>query len=217
MSDKAKNVVSYYVLCNKLKDIVRTGWKDWKVERDRVESIAEHVFGVSSLAIAMWSQYESDVDIMKVLFMLTIHESEEIYIGDLTQFQISREEKKKLGETAVSELLKDLLKKEEIKSLIDEFDARESKEAKFAYQCDKLECDIQCKLYDEEGCVDLSKQDDNLSFKHPDVQRHLASSGTWSGAWMAFGRERYNYDSNFTEVSEYAENNPISLVKKSKV
>lgn len=213
MSDKAKNVVSYYVLCNKLKDIVRTGWKDWGVERDRVESIAEHVFGVSSLAIAMWSEYDHDIDIMKVLFMLVIHESEEIFIGDLTQFQISREEKKKLGEKAVSELLKDLLKKEEIKSLINEFDARESREAKFAYQCDKLECDIQCKLYDEEGCVDLTKQDDNSSFKNPDVQRYLASSGTWSSAWMAFGREKYNYDPSFIEVSNYAEDNPISLVK----
>ena len=31
----------------------------------------------------------------------------------------------------------------------------------FAYQCDKLECDLQSKLYDEEGCVDLNKQEGN--------------------------------------------------------
>ena len=43
---KAKNVIRYYVLCNKLKDVIRTGWKDWNVKRDRVESVAEHIYGV---------------------------------------------------------------------------------------------------------------------------------------------------------------------------
>ena len=33
--NKAERVVEYYVLCNKLKDIVRTGWKDWGVKRER--------------------------------------------------------------------------------------------------------------------------------------------------------------------------------------
>ncbi len=48
-----ENVINYYVLCNKLKNVIRTGWKDWKVKRDRIESIAEHIFGVQMLAIAM--------------------------------------------------------------------------------------------------------------------------------------------------------------------
>ena len=38
--EKAENVIKYYTLCNKLKDIIRTGWKDWNVKRERVESIA---------------------------------------------------------------------------------------------------------------------------------------------------------------------------------
>ena len=59
---KEKNVINYYVLCNKLKNVIRTGWLDWNVTRDRVESIAEHIFGVQSLAIAMSSQYEYDID-----------------------------------------------------------------------------------------------------------------------------------------------------------
>lgn len=42
----------------------------------------------------MQSEYEYDIDIKKVLFMLAIHELEEIVIGDLTWFQISKEEKK---------------------------------------------------------------------------------------------------------------------------
>ena len=53
---KESNVVNFYVTCNKLKDVVRTGWKDWGVKRFRIESIAEHIYGVQMLAIAMWSE-----------------------------------------------------------------------------------------------------------------------------------------------------------------
>ena len=52
---KCENVVKYYLLCNKLKNLIRTGWKDWNVQSDRLESVAEHIYGVQMLAIAMKS------------------------------------------------------------------------------------------------------------------------------------------------------------------
>ena len=205
---REQNVIKYYVLCNKLKDVIRTGWKDWNVKRDRIESVAEHIFGVQMLAIAMKSEYEYDINLSKVIMMLAVHELEEIYIGDLTLFQISKEEKEKIGHEAVIKVLDGLLDKEQIINLIMEFDKRETKEAKFAYQCDKLECDLQSKLYDEEKCVDLDEQD-NLAVKDSDVQKLLAKENSWSGMWMEFGQRRYNYDSNFISVSNYAKNNKI--------
>ena len=72
--EKEEKVINYYVLCNKLKNVIRTGWKDWSVQRERLESIAEHIFGVQMLAIAMKSEYNYDVDISKVILMIAIHE-----------------------------------------------------------------------------------------------------------------------------------------------
>lgn len=211
---KEENVIKYYVLCNKLKNIIRTGWRDWRVERERIESVAEHIYGVQMLAIAMKSEYQYDIDIQKVIFMLAIHELEEIYIGDLTLFQISKEEKEKLGHEAIIKVLDDLLDKEQIISLIIEFDERKTKEAIFAYQCDKLECDLQSKLYDEEGCVDLNNQQGNKTFENAKVQELLKEEGTWSGMWLEFGQQRYHYDENFTSVSNYAKKNNIrNLIK----
>ena len=206
---REENVVKYYVLCNKLKDIVRTGWKDWNVKRERLESVAEHIFGVQMLAIAMKSEYQYDIDLEKVILMLAVHELEEIYIGDLTLFQISKEKKDKLGHDAVVKVLNGLLDKDQIKSLIMEFDERKTKEADFAYHCDKLECDLQSKLYDEEGCVDLNDQTGNETFKNDVVQELLKQEKTWSSMWLAFGQNRYNYDKNFTSVSNYAKNNNL--------
>ena len=61
--NKVKNVIRYYVLCNKLKDVVRTGWKDWNVKRERKESVAEHIYSTQMLAIAIHSEFEYDLDI----------------------------------------------------------------------------------------------------------------------------------------------------------
>ena len=209
---KEQNVVNYYVLCNKLKDVIRTGWIDWKVQRERVESIAEHIFGVQMLAIAMKSEYQYDIDIMKVIYMLAIHELGETIIGDLTQFQIDKKEKEKIEHEAVHNILSSLLDGEQIEALFLEFDAHETPEAMFAYQCDKLECDLQCKLYDEEGCVDLNDQpNNNPSANDPRVQELLKMGYSWSKMWLDYDKSKYQDDNNFLEVLEYIENNEISI------
>lgn len=211
---REENVIRYYVLCNKLKDVIRTGWKDWRVQRERLESVAEHIFGVQMLAIAMQSEYKYEIDTRKVLFMLAVHELEEILIGDLTLFQIDKETKERMGHEAIEEVLSGLLSKEEIKALILEFDAKETMEAKFAFYCDKLECDLQSKIYDEEHCVDLNKQDGNTTFMDSKVQELLQTEKSWSGMWLQFGQNRYGYDENFTAISNYAKQNSILSLRK---
>ena len=206
---KEQKVINYYVLCNKLKNVIRTGWKDWKVKRERLESIAEHIFGVQMLAIAMKSEYQYDIDIMKVIYMLAIHELGETIIGDLTQFQISKEEKEKMEHEAVHNILSSLLDGEQIEQLFLEFDAGETTEAKFAYQCDKLECDIQSKLYDQEHCVDLKHQEGNETANNELVKQLLAEGKSWSDMWIEFGQRRYPYDQNFMSVSNYVKENSI--------
>lgn len=212
---KEQNVLNYYVVCNKLKNVIRTGWKDWKVKRERIESVAEHIYGVQMLAIAMKSEYQYDIDMQKVIFMLAIHELGETVIGDLTQFQISREKKERIEHEAVHKILSGLIDGEQIERIFLEFDAHKTAEAKFAYMCDKLECDLQCKLYDEEGCVDLNNQEDNETAANSHVKALLESEKTWSGMWLKFGQEKYPYDENFMAVSEYAMKNTLSRFIKS--
>ena len=211
---REENVVRYYVLCNKLKDIVRTGWLNWHVERERVESVAEHIFGVQMLAIAMRSEYNYDVDLERVILMLAIHELEEIFIGDLTPFQISREEKAELGHEAIEKVLDGLVDKDKIKDLILEFDERNSNDAKFAYYCDKLECDIQCKIYDEENCVDLDKQMIDRKLHNPLARKMYEDGASWSDMWISFDEDKCGYDNNFLEVSDYIKKNDITSFRE---
>ena len=206
---KEQNVIEYYVLCNKLKNIIRTGWLDWKVKRNRIESVAEHIYGTQMLALAIYSEYNYKLDIKKVILMLALHELEEIEIGDLTPFQITKEEKKKIGKKAVEKITKNLKIKEDIKKIIDEFDERITKEAVFAHHIDKLECDLQCKLYDEEKCVDLNNQEENETYNDEEVQKYIKNGDSWSKMWLNFDKKRYNYDDNFLSIINYALENDI--------
>ena len=209
-NNKIKNIVEFYVLCNKLKNVIRTGWKHWEVDKYRLESVAEHIYGTQMLAIAMYSEYKYDIDIKKVVYMLALHELEEIIIGDLTPFDIDKEEKLTKGHNAINVILNNLLNKEEIKSLILEFDERKTKESLFAFHCDKLECDFQCKLYDEEGLVNLKENKDKLRIKPTNIEQIDSGEISWSNLWLDNSKKDFKDDNNFLEVLEYIRNNNIS-------
>ena len=201
---KEEKIINYYVLCNRLKHLIRTGWKNWHVKSDRLESVAEHIYGTQMLAIAINSEYEYDIDILKVIFMLAIHELGETIIGDLTPFQISKDEKRKIEHDAIHEILSDLIDGDSIEKILIEFDEHKTKESLFAFWCDKLECDLQCKLYDEDSLVDLNKQSDNNSFYDEEVQALLKDNDSWSTMWLKFSQNKYGYDDNFKAISNYA-------------
>ena len=52
MEEKLKNSMRFYMLATQLKYKIRSGWdkSHWNVSKDRLESIAEHVYGTCILA-----------------------------------------------------------------------------------------------------------------------------------------------------------------------
>ncbi len=211
-TDKPANIISYYVLANKLKTTLRTGWVVWEVDAPRIESIAEHVYGVLMLAIAIQSEYHYDIDFSKTLLMLALHETEEILIGDLTPLQTSREEKQKQGHAAIAKIFDTLADKNQLISLLLEFDERQTAEANFAYWCDKLECNLQCRLYDEAGAFKLHGQENNPAAANDAVRELLKSEPDVSTAWAKFTESYANFDANFKAIDAYAITHDISVL-----
>lgn len=209
MKNNIKIAINYYKLCTKLKDTIRTGPVVWNAKRKRIESVAEHIYGVQMLALAIYYQFGYKLDIMKVIYMIAIHELEEIKIGDLAFFETTNEEKLVKGKEATDYILKDFLGKDEISSLLDEYNERKTEEAVFAYHCDKLECDIQMKLYDQEGCFDLNNQPNNPIINNKDVRKVLDTETSISNAWIEFDRNKFKDDNNFIEIINYLKENEI--------
>lgn len=161
------------------------------------------------LALAIYFQFSYKLDINKVIYMLAIHELEEIEIGDLAFFETTREEKLINGKKASDYILKDFLGKDEISELLDEYNERKTDEAIFAYHCDKLECDIQMKLYDQEECFDLNDQPNNPIINDPKVKKVLNSEKNISNAWIEFDRSKYEDDKNFIAIIDYLKKHEI--------
>ena len=214
--EKINKVLDFYILTNSLKDKIRSGVSIWHVSKDRLESVAEHIYGTCMLAIALDSEYDFNIDIKKAILMLTIHELEEIYIGDLTPFDnITREEKIKQGEQAVSEILSELVKKEEYLELTKEYNRRLTPEAIFASNCDKLEMLLQMKIYEEYGYSNLNCQENKILLENEWVKELINNgSKTIADLFFDFHIPSFDQDKVFKTVSNYAKNNHITKIKK---
>lgn len=215
MEQKIKNLLQFYLLATELKNKIRSGWKVWNIERERIESVAEHIYGTCILAISIDSQFEMDIDLYKVVMMLVLHEIEEIKIGDLTPFdKQTQEERRTLGKQAVEEVLSILDKKVQYIELIEEFEEMQTKESLFAKMCDKLEADIQSKIYCEEGCMDIQKTENQYLLEDQRIQK-LLSEGAKSISDLFVENDRPIFTEKvFENIADYVKNNELLKLRK---
>ena len=192
---KTSNIINFYILANKLKEKIRTGWIEVKINKDRLESVAEHIYGTLILAIAIDSEYDIGLNMEKILKMLTLHELEEILMPDYTvRSNITIEQKLKKGKES------GLLKEQEIEDLLNEFNEKKTKEAVFCYHIDKLECDFQAKLYDLEGVFDKEEAQKDLEYYGERSKEIEKLAKTASDYWIEYDRIRYIDDKIFEDL-----------------
>lgn len=215
--EKVKTILDYYILTNKLKDVVRSGWKGWNVRRERLESIAEHIYGTCMLALAIWSETLPEVNISEVIMMLALHETEEIIIGDITPFDdASKQKEKKNGEEAVLKIFEKLVAKDVYFKLIHDFDTLATPEAEFAHKCDKLECDLQARLYSNDGSLKLENAG---KIKDSPRLKPLRDKGIKDAAdyFIIYDRAEHFKDNDiFLKINKYIQGNKTLGVGKKK-
>lgn len=202
------DAMRFYLLATQLKYKIRSGWDEthWNVSKERIESIAEHVYGTCILALSIYSEFETNLDINKVVKMLVIHEIGEVLIPDFTPFEgITPEEKMKIEHEAMEDVLGELIKKDGYYSLLLEFDEKKTKESIFAHHCDKMEADIQAKVYQDMGCQhSLDEQENNVVFKSQRVQQ-MVKDGAKSAfdIWYEWDKSLYYDDEIFANILDY--------------
>ncbi len=214
MEDKIKRLLKFYLLATELKDKIRSGWKVWHIDRQRVESVAEHIYGTCILAISIDSEFDLSIDIQKVVMMIVLHEIEEIKIGDLTPFdKPTQEERRKMGRKAVEEVLDTLTKKQDYIELIEEFEEKKTRESVFAKMCDKLEADIQSEIYCEEKSIDINNKENAEFLKDKRIEK-LLNEGAKSIADLFVENDRPIYiEDAFKQIADFIEENEILSLK----
>ena len=146
------DVVSFYMQYNHLKNIYRQGWLKVRIgleHREKCESVADHSFSMALLAITMIEKYKLPYDTLKCIKMCIIHELGEIYAGNYTPYDnITKEEKNLKEKEAIQKVLKPLDFDNDFLQLWEEFEKRETEEAKFVKNLDELEFLLQSAAYE---------------------------------------------------------------------
>ena len=196
-----KKITDFYILANRLKNKVRTGWIEIGISKERLESVAEHIYGCLMLAVAIDSEYSLELDMYKVLKMLSLHELEETLMKDFsTRDTITRKEKIKLGRQCVEKATEGLLKKNEIRDLLEEFNSYKTKESIFCYHIDKIECDFQAKVYDLEGYFSFEDAKTDLDYYGDRSEEIEKKSKTASDIWIEYDKPKYDDDELFRKL-----------------
>ena len=203
------------MFASRLKNVIRKGWIEIGISSDRIESDAEHVYGTLILAIAINSEYKLNLDMYKVLKMLTLHETEEILMTDYTvRDTITREEKLRLGKICVAQVVSGLKEEKELRELLYEFSTRSTPEAIFAHLVDKIECDFQAKLYDLAGVMDYDKTREDLKYYGDRADEIDSKSHTASDFWIEYDRPKYDNDDIFKTLIEDIKNIDVKEYKE---
>lgn len=112
-------------------------------DRSRQENSAEHSWHIALMAVLL-SEYsnEDGVDLLKVLKMLLIHDIVEIDAGDTFVYDAEAGQDKEAREEAAAQRIFGLLpedQRQDFHELWQEFETRESPEARFAAALDRLQ------------------------------------------------------------------------------
>ena len=146
--------------------------------------------------------------------MLTIHEIGEVLIGDITPFdKITPEEKEEIEHQAMKNVLGDLASKDELFDLLIEFDKHETKESKFAYLCDKMEADIQAKVYQDMGYQhSLDDQENNVVFNSSAINKMIEDGAqTAFDIWYEYDKSKFEDDPVFKRTLSYIRKTDTNL------
>ena len=139
MSDRLTQQVEFLIEADKLKQVLR---RTPLADRSRRENSAEHSWHLILAAIVLREYSAAQIDLLRVLEMLAVHDLVEIDAGDTfaydTQDLVTKAERERSAADRVFALLP-ADQASRLRSLWEEFEAQETPEACFANAMDRLQ------------------------------------------------------------------------------
>jgi putative hydrolase of HD superfamily len=136
---KPQNILAFYQEAEKLKTVLRHSF----LSSGRQESVAEHTWMMMLLAMVLMPQIEKPMDQAKVLRLIVIHDLAEAVTLDMPVWEGVKDRTKKieLERRALEKMLSslDAKTKQALLVLWEEYETRESLEARFVKVIDTLD------------------------------------------------------------------------------
>lgn len=112
------------------------------IDSSRQENSAEHSWHLAMTALAMAPLAAEAVDLDRVIRILLVHDIVEIDAGDVFIYDEAARAAKQVEEQAAADRIFALAPEPfatELRELWDEYESRDTPEARFAYSCDRLQ------------------------------------------------------------------------------
>jgi len=138
---KEKNLerqINFVIEIDKLKEVMR---QSYLISGKRKENSAEHSWHVTMMAIVLADHFAKEIDLLRVLKMLLIHDIIEIDAGDTYVYDAESRKDKYLREKSAAQRIFGLLPDEqnrELCELWEEFEKRDTAESRFAATMDRI-------------------------------------------------------------------------------
>ena len=139
MMERFKKQVDFLLEIDKVKNTLRmTSIADGS----RRENDAEHSWSLAMMAVLFAEHVDENIDLLKVIKMVLIHDLVEIYAGDTFCFDETGMQDKEAREQASADKIFGLLEQDqgqELRTLWEEFESCETIEAEYAAMLDRLQ------------------------------------------------------------------------------
>lgn len=131
--------ISFIVEIDKVKNIFR---QTLLVDGNRKENDAEHSWHIALMAILLKEYAEEEVDVLKVMTMVLLHDLVEIDAGDTYAYDTVAAASKREREVKAAERIFGMLPEDQgsyFRALWDEFEEYETADAKYAHLLDNFQ------------------------------------------------------------------------------
>jgi len=138
--ERLRKQIEFIKEIDKVKSVFR---QNRLLDDSRYENDAEHSWHLALMAMIL-SEYANDaaLDLPRVLMMVLVHDLVEIGVGDAFIYDVKDREAKSSKERASAECIFGMLppdQRDQLMALWEEFEAKETPEAKFAGALDRLQ------------------------------------------------------------------------------
>lgn len=141
--NRLQKQIEFILEIDKIKGILRQGLV---LNGKRQETDAEHSWHMAMCAVLLKEYYHEEVDMLKVIKMILVHDIVEIVAGDTPAYGTYSQAEKEKNELDAAKKIYGILpkdQKEELMNIWLEFEEGKTKEAKFANACDRFQGFIQ--------------------------------------------------------------------------
>ena len=137
--DRLERIVEFCRTIDREKFIQR---KTYLTDGERLENDAEHAWHLAVMALLLGEYSNSEINLLRVVSMVLIHDLVEIYAGDTFAYDEAGMKTQKARESAAADKLFPMLPDDlasSFRGLWDEFESGETAEAKFAHTLDNFQ------------------------------------------------------------------------------